>query len=144
MTHLHPRDVGGAILSIDAMDPPERWEWGGPDWKAHVRTEDCLAISGVTVQGETASGTASMAARWAEVLGVPAEPVAGGFEQRLSQGGRIRFETATDGRGEGVSSIELTVRDPQRILERAQARGCVDAHGALVLCGTRVTLVQAA
>lgn len=143
MTHLHPRDVGGAILSIDAMEPPERWEWGGPDWQAHVRTEDSLAISGVTVQGEDAAGTATMAARWAEVLGVPATPVAGGFEQRLSQGGTIRFEVASDGRGEGVSCIELTVRDPQRILARAQARGCVDAQGAIVLCGTRVSLVRA-
>jgi len=143
MTHLHPRDVGGAILSIDAMEPPERWEWGGPDWHKHVRTEDCLAISGVTVQGEDAKSTAAMAARWAEVLGVPAQPVAGGFEQRLSQGGTIRFEVATDGRGEGVSCIELTVRDPQRILARAKARGSVDAQGALVLCGTRVSLVTA-
>jgi catechol 2,3-dioxygenase-like lactoylglutathione lyase family enzyme len=143
MTHLHPRDVGGAILSIDAMEPPERWEWGGPDWKAHVRTEDCLSISGVTVQAETHEAAAKMAARWAEVLGVPAEAVAGGFVQRLSQGGTIRFEAATDGRGEGVSTIELTVRDPQRILARAQARGRVDAQGRLMLCGTRVDLVAA-
>lgn len=143
MTHLHPRDVGGAILSVDAMEPPERWEWGGPDWKAHVRTEDCLSISGVTVQAETHEAAGKMATRWAEVLGVPAEAVPGGFEQRLSQGGTIRFEAATDGRGEGVSTIELTVRDPQRILARAQARGCVDAQGRLMLCGTRVDLVAA-
>ena len=26
-THLHPKDIGGAILSIDAMEPFERWEW---------------------------------------------------------------------------------------------------------------------
>jgi hypothetical protein len=143
MTHLHPRDVGGAILSIDAMEPPERWEWGGPDWKAHVRTQDCLSISGVTVQAETHEAAGKMASRWAEVLGVPAEAVPGGFVQRLSQGGTIRFEAATDGRGEGVSTIELTVRDPQRILARAQARGCVDAQGRLMLCGTRVDLVAA-
>jgi len=143
MTHLHPRDVGGAILSVDAMEPPERWEWGGPDWKAHVRTQDCLSISGVTVQAETHEAAGKMATRWAEVLGVPAEAVPGGFEQRLSQGGTIRFEAATDGRGEGVSTIELTVRDPQRILSRAQARGCVDAQGRLMLCGTRVDLVAA-
>lgn len=143
MTHLHPRDVGGAILSVDAMEPPERWEWGGPDWKAHVRTEDCLSISGVTVQAETHEAAGKMAARWAEVLGAPAETVPGGFVQRLSQGGTIRFEAATDGRGEGVSTIELTVRDPQRILARAQARGCLDAQGRLMLCGTRVDLVAA-
>src|SRR5262249_25825348 len=26
-THIHPRDVGGAIVSVDWMDPPERWQW---------------------------------------------------------------------------------------------------------------------
>ena len=32
-THLHPKDVPGAIVSVDAMEPKERWEWGGPDWR---------------------------------------------------------------------------------------------------------------
>ena len=45
-THLHPRDVGGAILSIDGMEPPERWEWGGPDWQKHTGGERGLAIVG--------------------------------------------------------------------------------------------------
>src|SRR5436190_14026376 len=27
-THLHPRDIGGAIVSVDMMQPPERWDWG--------------------------------------------------------------------------------------------------------------------
>jgi hypothetical protein len=44
MTHFHPRDVGGAILSVDQMTPPERWEWGGPDWEANVRTEVSTGI----------------------------------------------------------------------------------------------------
>ena len=37
MSHLHPKDVGGCIVSVDQMTPPERWEWGGPGWQAHVR-----------------------------------------------------------------------------------------------------------
>ena len=31
--HLHPRDVGGAILSIDSMTPPKAWLWQVPHGK---------------------------------------------------------------------------------------------------------------
>jgi len=31
-THLHPKDVPGAIVSLDAADPPGTWRWAGPDW----------------------------------------------------------------------------------------------------------------
>ena len=27
--HLHPRDIGGAIVSLDSMQPPESWRWAG-------------------------------------------------------------------------------------------------------------------
>ena len=69
MTHLHPRDVGAAILSIDQMEPWERWEWGGPDWRAQVRTETSLGIVGGELQADDPE---AMAARWAEVLGAEA------------------------------------------------------------------------
>src|SRR5262249_56622564 len=29
--HLHPRDVGGAIVSIDQPRPAASWRWGGPE-----------------------------------------------------------------------------------------------------------------
>src|SRR5258705_13594247 len=31
--HLHPRDVGAAIVSLDQMRPPESWRWAGPEWR---------------------------------------------------------------------------------------------------------------
>lgn len=37
--HLHPADVGGAIVSIDQPVPNGAWRWGGPQW-----------ICGVTVR----------------------------------------------------------------------------------------------
>src|SRR3954471_7892908 len=39
MSHVHPRDVGGAILSVDFMHPWDRWEWGGPVWRQNARTD---------------------------------------------------------------------------------------------------------
>ena len=65
-THIHPKDIGGAILSIDRMIPKERWEWGGPHWTEHVRTDVCVAIVGAELQ---AADPGRMASRWAAVLG---------------------------------------------------------------------------
>src|SRR5207244_2575055 len=67
--HLHPRDLGGAIVSLDQPVPPESWRWGGPEWQAKVRTDAVRGIVSVTIQ---ADDPPRMAARWAEVLGLPA------------------------------------------------------------------------
>ncbi len=63
MSHVHPRDVGGAILSLDWMSPKERWEWGGKGWEGHVKTDTSVAVAGAELQGDD---PAAMAARWAE------------------------------------------------------------------------------
>ena len=34
--HLHPRQVGGAILSLDKMIPDEAWLWAGTSWKKDI------------------------------------------------------------------------------------------------------------
>ena len=138
-THLHPRDLGGAIVSIDAMVPKERWEWGGPDWKANVRTEVATEIVGAELQGDDPE---AMAGRWAGALGLDAVATDSGWRIQLD-GGELRFVTPTDGRGEGLGAFDVKVRDPADVLARAKARGCVDADGQVVLCGTRVKLVQA-
>ena len=31
--HLHPVDIGGAIVSVSQPRPPESWLWGGPEWE---------------------------------------------------------------------------------------------------------------
>ena len=138
-THLHPRDLGGAIVSIDAMVPTERWEWGGPDWKANVRTEVASEIVGAELQGDDPG---AMAARWAGALGLEAVAMPGGWRVALD-GGELRFVTPSDGRGEGLGVFDVKVRDAADVLARAKGRGCVDADGQVVLCGTRVRLVQA-
>ena len=37
--HLHPADVGGAILSVDQTDTWGEWPWAGTVWRDHVRTD---------------------------------------------------------------------------------------------------------
>ena len=138
-THIHPKDVGGAILSLDHMNPKERWEWGGPVWRDHVRTDVSVAIVGAELQGEDPS---RMAGRWAAVLGRPAEQSAGEWHINLDEG-EIRFVAAHDGRGEGLGAFDVAVRSPSQVQRRAEAMGLLDPDGAVILSGTRVRLVAA-
>lgn len=137
-THLHPKDVGGAILSIDYMDPKDRWEWGGPDWKDTVDTAVSLAIVGAELQGDD---PAAMAQRWADVLGRPREASDGGWRIPLD-GGELRFVPARDGRGEGLRAFDVKVRDAQAVKERARAQGLAVEADEVTLCGTGVRLVS--
>jgi hypothetical protein len=105
-----------------------------------VVTTDAVAITGVDVQ---ADAPVTMAARWAEVLGRPASPDGDSIAMPLDHDSLIRFTTTRDGRGDGVGAFEVAVRDIDAVRRRAQARGCIDAQGHLVLCGTRVQLRQA-
>jgi hypothetical protein len=137
-THIHPKDVGGAILSLDHMNPKERWEWGGPHWTDHVRTDVSVAIVGAELQAEDPRG---MAARWAAVLGRPADQLGGGWRINLDEG-EIRFISARDGRGEGLGGFDVAVRDPDAVHRRAAVMGVLDSNGVIILSGTRVRLRQ--
>jgi catechol 2,3-dioxygenase-like lactoylglutathione lyase family enzyme len=135
-THLHPKDVGGAILSLDHMSPKDRWDWGGPEWTAHASTETALAIVGAELQ---AADPAAMAARWAEVLGLPAEPAGRGWRIALDHS-ELRFVAAEDGRGEGLGAFDVKVGNADAVTAVAAARGLIDKSGGVSLAGTRVCL----
>jgi len=138
-THIHPKDIGGAILSLDHMDPKERWEWGGPVWRDHVRTDVSVAIVGAELQAEDPR---RMATRWAAVLGRPAEQSDDGWRIDLDEG-EIRFVPTRDGRGEGLGAFDVAVRNVREVHSRAEAMGLLDPDGVVILSGTRVRLVAA-
>ncbi|RYF92702.1 MAG: hypothetical protein EON95_11495 [Caulobacteraceae bacterium] len=136
-THYHPRDTGGAILSLDWMDPWMRWEWGGPDWKTHAQPGQ--AIVGAELQ---AGDPAAMAARWGEVLGREAER--SGETWRIAlEGGEIRFVPLRDERGDGLAGFDVALPDPAAARALATRRGLLDADGEIRLCGSRLYLAGA-
>ncbi len=92
--HLHPADVGGAIVSLDQPVPNGAWRWGGPAWQAHQDNSVVSAIAGVVVG---ASDPHAMSERWRQC--------------GLTNG--ARFQPATD-RGEGIDEIELVASDRSR------------------------------
>jgi hypothetical protein len=136
-THIHPKDSGGAILSIDAMSPWEHWEWAGPDWRAQVRMERSTGIVGAELQGDD---PAAMATRWAEILGLPCEAIGEIWRIGLEQG-ELRFARAADGRGEGLNVVDVAVRDVGAVQAAARARNLAVCGGDVELCGVRLRLL---
>lgn len=115
--HLHPADVGGAILSIDATDTWGEWPWAGPGWREHVRTDRVTDVLGVVVDADDPD---AMAARWSAVLGRRAD----GRRIELDEG-EIEFVPARDG-SEGVTGFRLAAADGAAPIDT-------------VICGCRFT-----
>jgi hypothetical protein len=117
--HLHPRDVGGAIVSLDQPSPPASWRWGGPDWQSKAHTEVVRGITGVTIE---AIDPAGRAARWASVLGLASPNEADGDALALGlDRGEIRFVRSS--RADGIAAVRLDVVDAARALATARSRG---------------------
>jgi len=135
--HLHPRDVGGAIVSLDSMTDPNAWHWAGPEWRSHVRTSVVARITGVTLQ---ASDRQALARRWAALLQRPAVTSATGALEICLDAGRVRFENAADGRGDGISAVSVAVADRERLMRSARARGIPMAEERLSIGGVRFEL----
>lgn len=61
--HLHPSDVGGAIVSLSQPQPPESWRWGGPDWGSRSAP---TRLAGARLEVPDPESTS---ARWQTLLG---------------------------------------------------------------------------
>lgn len=134
--HLHPRDTGGAIVSVDEARPYAEWRWAGPQWREHRRTERVTAIVGAEIQSQTPQ---ALAARWAELFSLARgdDPCA----LALEDGGKIRFVPASDGRGEGIRSVMVASADRAAILATARKRGlAIEDDAAVMLGGARFVL----
>ncbi|WP_164156668.1 VOC family protein [Sandarakinorhabdus rubra] len=104
--HLHPRDTGGCLLSIDHHGPDSillgSYMWAGRDWQRHARAD--MAISGASLACDDPAATA---ARWAAILDRPA--VRRGDNWRIAlDNGALDFTAVADQRGEGLNAIRLT------------------------------------
>jgi len=135
--HLHPRDVGGAILSLDVARPPESWRWAGPTWRAAVRTDVSAALAAVEIACDDPS---AMAARWGAVVGRAPTTAAGDGPEIVLDDSVIRFAPVRDGRGEGVSAVEVRMSDRTRALATARARGLDVDRDDVAIGGTRFRL----
>jgi hypothetical protein len=135
-THLHPKDTGGTLLSVDDATPPESWQWAGPEWKSHVSTGVVSSITAAELQSDDPK---ALARRWSEVLGKPTREVDGGQIMNLD-GGEIRFVKETDGRGEGLTAFDVKVVDRAKLVAGAKQRGLGVAGDEVTIAGIRIRL----
>jgi len=99
--HLHPKDIGGAIVSIDEPVPYESWRWGGPKWIGDATPP---VTGGVTLMTVRMADPTATAARWAAVLG---EPVSDNTIV-LDEGRQtVRFVQQRDGEREGICAFQF-------------------------------------
>jgi hypothetical protein len=106
--HLHPADIGGAIVSLDQSRPPGTWRWGGPEWTGRTGLGAPGRLTGITI---AVGDPTSVSARWAEVLGVPVsspEQPALGLD-----GASVSFVAAEDELAEGL--VEIAVELPSEV-----------------------------
>jgi len=108
-THLHPADIGGAIVSIDGSQPYGSWRWGGPQWSGLIADDGAPGrLAGITL---AVAEPAAVAARWAHVLGVPlaGDGAVGTDAVLLVEDAEVRFRALSSGNGEGL--IEFVFAD---------------------------------
>ena len=116
--HLHPKELGGAILSLDWMNPKESWKWAGPNWDKFVNTSIIKRFVGVEIQSDDPEG---MKNKWQSVLRMPSENVSN--RQIDLDNTWIRFVEDKDGRGPGVSAFCLEANDNESLMKKAADLG---------------------
>ncbi len=92
--HLHPRDTGGTLVSIDQPDIAGEWAWGGPTWTSRRASSIVSGIESFTV-------------------GVPRPTITGQRWRALDIDHSVEFTACTE-RGEGLDAVALTCVDSSR------------------------------
>lgn len=130
-SHLHPADIGAAIVSIDEARPEGSWRWGGPNWEKAAKPGLLLRLD------VTATDPEAMSKKWGAVLKVI--PTALGhdvFSLQLS-GGSVRF---IKGDRDHLSAYQIGHPDIAACLKRAEERGLARDQDGFVFAGVRLEL----
>lgn len=113
--HLHPKDIGAAIVSLDEATPPSSWRWAGPQWRP------AQGASGKIVDATIATREpAALARRWAAVLGLEQPP------KRVDDAHRLEIDGGT---------LRFVLGDAERIVQFGVQPS--PAAGSAVVCGAR-------
>ena len=111
--HLHPKQMGGAILSLDWMNPKESWKWAGPEWTSHI-SGPITGVDGVQIQSDNPE---AMFQDWLEVLGNPKSNKE--MLKIFLDHTWLEFILDSDGRGPVISAFSLKAKDHDIINKRA-------------------------
>ena len=120
--HLHPKQVGGAILSIDNMKPASSWLWAGRNWENDINSPD----------------PDNLLCNWERALG--RKRAADGTSIDLL-GSSINFVINTQSQSEHISAFQIHTGKRLEIEKRAASRG-VFINNNIRLGGVDFLLVE--
>jgi hypothetical protein len=109
-THLHPKDVPGAIVSLDWADPEQSWRWAGPSWTGRAPKHAGGGVRRLTVEVHDPPAAAR---RWAAVLGIPVTGGRGTGDEHATvvelpgSGQWLWFVPARAAHGEGITAVTI-------------------------------------
>ena len=123
--HLHPKQMGGAIVSLDWMNPKESWKWAGPEWNKYI-TDDIKGIDGVEIQGNNPE---EMFNRWKDIL--DASNINESEKKIYLDNTWISF-TDEDDRGSGISAFSLITDNKELLISRAKEFGFLQEDNIVI------------
>ncbi len=128
--HIHPKDMGGAIVSFDEMRPAEDWLWGGPNWRQH-RAKNATRILGCEMQSPQPQ---DLAQRWGSIMQTSVATTPAGPILRFADGTFINFVAGDE--YEGVRGFTLEAQEPRARYAQAEEMGLeIDADKDEILLG---------
>ena len=131
--HMHPRDVPGAIPSMDQMTPPEAWYWAGTDWETRA-ARHVSAITGVQIQ---CSAPLEVAEKWSLAYDRPIILRTGTPVLQFEEG-EVRFVEDRDGRGTGIQALDMRATDMVAIAAAAKRLELPRQDQSVTVCGTQI------
>lgn len=139
---LHPADMQAAFFEIDwdqHNNLAGNWEpAGGSQWEDKVDQSVTVDYAAVELQSPDPAGLAEL---WSKVAGLPVTHD-GAISSIALNNVEIRFIEATDGRGPGLSGLDLKVKDRAKILAAAKARNAQVSDNEVQVCGVRFRLLD--
>jgi len=135
--HLHPKDVPGAIASLDQMTPPAAWYWAGADWDQRA-ARNVAGIIAAQVQSDDPVATAM---QWALAYGRPIDENSAVPTLRFDSS-EVRFVLAEDGRGTGLQAIDIETIDKDAVFAAADRHGLERDGDTVMVCGTAINFME--
>ena len=128
--HLHPKDVPGAIPSIDEMTPPESWLWAGEGWEQRAgRHVGRILAAEIRSLAPHETGL-----RWAEAYGL--ELLSSGDDWRIEMGGtEIRFTYDAECLEPALMAIDFGAIDLPAVCTTADELGLERDDCVITVCG---------
>ena len=128
--HLHPKDVPGAIPSLDEMTPPETWMWAGSGWEQRAGRH----VGGILAVEIRSLDPRATGLCWAEAYGI--ELLSSGQGWRLEMGGtEIRFAFDAAAADPALMAIDFDAIDLPTICAVADDMGLKRDGHIVRVCG---------